>query len=171
MQEVFVRCLSTDGPLDRVERVSEQGFRGYLYGICRNVARESEQRHRSRELPNAAGLDELPGREARLSTAFDRAFAQQVVKEARDNFRIASQAGDAAARKRFELLTLRFEENLPIREIAERWNADPARVHKDYARARREYRRALINVVAEQNPTSTAAEVEAAAKRLLSLIS
>lgn len=170
VQEVFVRCFAPAGPLDRVQRISDQGFRAYLYGICRNVAREQESRRRNGEQSNGDGLDELPGNDARLSTAFDRAFARQVVKEARDNYQARVGASDDAARKRFELLSLRFEENLPIREIAARWGEDPARVHKEYARARREYRNELLEVVAEQNPGSTPAEIEAAAKRLLEFV-
>lgn len=170
VQDVFLRCFAPTGPLDRVERISEQGFRAYLYGICRNVAREYEAKHRAGARSNGNGLDELPGRDAQLSTAFDKAFARQVVREARDNYRARTDAADPAARKRFELLSLRFEENLPIRAIAERWGEDPARVHKEYARARREYRHELLEVIAEQNPGSSAAEVESTAKRLLDLV-
>ena len=51
----------------------------------------------------------------------------------------AVQSG-AEAIKRIELLRLRFEENLPIREISQRWNIDAARLHHDYALARQELR-------------------------------
>ena len=42
----------------------------------------------------------------------------------------ARQKGDAALR-RVELLRRRFQEDLPIREIAQQWNEDPARLHKE----------------------------------------
>ncbi len=47
----------------------------------------------------------------------------------------------ALAVRHVELLRLRFEENLPIREIARRWATDPANVHKSYALARRSFGR------------------------------
>ena len=56
--------------------------------------------------------------------------------------------------QRVELLRLRFEENLPIRDIAVRWDTDPAIVHKSYAIARKEFRSALLEVVAFHHPGS-----------------
>jgi len=50
--------------------------------------------------------------------------------------------GGPAALRRVELLHLRFHDGLPIREIAERWQADAAQVHHDYARARQEFKAA-----------------------------
>lgn len=169
-QEVFMRCFSESGPLSRVNDVETTGFRAYLYGVCRNVAREFEARRDRDQQESDHSLEELAARETRLSTAFDRAFARQVMKEARDEFHRRSTEGDETAQRRFELLALRFEQNLPIRDIATRWNQDPARVHKEYARARREYRQSLYDIVARQNPGMTTAQVEAAAKRLLELI-
>ena len=46
-----------------------------------------------------------------------------------------------------ELLRLRFQDNLTIREIAGRWDADPVQLHRDYARARKEFKKALREVV------------------------
>ena len=50
------------------------------------------------------------------------------------------------------LLRLRFHEELPIREIAARWQEDPARLHHEYATARDEFRTALRAVVAFHQP-------------------
>ena len=137
-QEVFVRCFSEQGPLSRVTMSDSSGFRAFLYGICRNVAREMEsERGRRPNTPNT-NLGEKEGDEERLSAVFDRAFARQVMREARDRFKEKSLQGDARDRRRFELLTLRFEEGLAIRDIAKRWNEDAALVHKEYARARRD---------------------------------
>jgi RNA polymerase sigma-70 factor (ECF subfamily) len=38
---------------------------------------------------------------------------------------------------------MRFEDGLPIRDIAERWQCDPAWLHHEFARARRDFKRAL----------------------------
>ena len=48
-----------------------------------------------------------------------------------------------------ELLRLRFHENRPIRDIASLWGEDAARLHHEYARARREFQQALRDTVAE----------------------
>ena len=74
------------------------------------------------------------------------------------------------ALQRVELLRLRFQEQLPIREIARRWNVEPARVHHAYAQARQEFRAALLTVVAFHSPGSSA-EVEREAADLLRTLS
>jgi RNA polymerase sigma-70 factor (ECF subfamily) len=169
-QEVFLRCFGESGPLDRVARGSDQSFRGFLYGICRNVAREMEARHAKRARGGETTLEGQEGNEERLSALFDRAFARQVMKEARARFRSRSEQAGEKARRRYELLGLRFEEGIPIREIAARWGEDAAVVHKEYARARREYREALLEVVAEQDPGRSQSELEEAAQHLLEII-
>ena len=67
----------------------------------------------------------------------------------------AQQAGPEAC-LRVELLRLRFHEGLPIRAIAQRWQADAAALHHEYAKARREFKEALAAVVAFQHPGSPA---------------
>jgi RNA polymerase sigma-70 factor (ECF subfamily) len=71
--------------------------------------------------------------------------------------------------RRVELLRLRFQEGLPIRDIATRWQTDAAVLHHEYARAREEFRAALLEVVAFYHP-GTAAEVERECANLLSLL-
>jgi hypothetical protein len=68
------------------------------------------------------------------------------------------------------LLRLRFEENLPIRTIAERWGVDAAVLHHAYALAREDFRKALLEVVAFHHPGSLA-EVEREAAGLLKSLS
>jgi hypothetical protein len=81
-------------------------------------------------------LEEIRGDEESLSRAFDQAWAVALVREtAQVHEQRARRAGSAALR-RVELLRLRFQEDLPIREIAQRWQADPAGLHQEYARAR-----------------------------------
>jgi RNA polymerase sigma-70 factor (ECF subfamily) len=74
------------------------------------------------------------------------------------------------AEQRVELLRLRFEENLPIRTIAQRWGVPAARLHHVYAVARQEFRAALLEVVAVHHPGSPA-EVEQEAASLLKALS
>ena len=69
-----------------------------------------------------------------------------------------------------DLLALRFREGLPIREIAVRWDVDAARLHHEYARARREFHEALVDVVGFHQPGSPA-QIEAECERLLDYFS
>ncbi len=67
------------------------------------------------------------------------------------------------ALQRHRLLELRFGENLPIREIAARWDVDPDRLHREYPKAREEFKRALFDVVSElDGGKSTLVEAECA---------
>ena len=89
----------------------------------------------------------------------------------------ASSAGEldraqelgADAVQRVELLRLRFHEGLPICEIAQRWNVDSAKLHREYAKARKEFRAALLEVVAFHYPGSPA-DVERECVELLALL-
>ena len=173
VQQVFVDCFREDGALTRLDPTREGGFRPFLYGVVRNVARHVETRRaRNREHPPGSRVDlrELEGREEDLAHAFDRAWALGIVREAFALQRArAAERGDGAMR-RVELLELRFVEDLPIRDVALRWDEDPARLHKEYAKARREYRSALHDVVAFHRPGPPQA-VEQACREILALIS
>jgi len=80
-----------------------------------------------------------------------------------------AQARDEAARRRVELLRLRFEEGLPIRDISRRWDADPARLHHEYATARKEYRASLREIVGFHQPGAEGAALDRECLRLLNL--
>src|SRR5262245_60263059 len=139
-QEVFVEVFRDRGVLERADRLWSGGFRAYLYGVARNVARRFEQsRAKAREqaTPPDLDLDSIePEDETSLSLAFDRAWALSLLRQAFDRLRDAAGRGDARARRRVELLQLRFQEGLPIRDIADRWQLDAAAVHEQYRQAR-----------------------------------
>jgi len=63
----------------------------------------------------------------------------------------------------------RFHEGLPIRQIAARWQADAAVLHHEYAKARREFKDALMEVVAFHSPGPPAA-LEKECAELLELL-
>ena len=158
VQEVFFECFR--GALDRAD--PSYGFRGLLYGIARNVARRHEERfgnRRERSLPDALAADEDS-----LARTFDRVWAASILEQARE--RLAELAIEPDARRRIELLRLRFEEGLPVRDIAALWEDDPARVHRAYARARKEFRSALMDVVRYHQPGSDAAVAEECSRLL-----
>lgn len=147
VQEVFVECLRAGGLLDKTEPTRPGGFRAFLYGLVRNVARRFEAHKKPQNSPEIEH-DAIPSDDETFSRVFDRAWAKSVMKEAGRRQRAAADASGEAAQKRVELLELRFQQDLPIREIAQRWNADPVHLHREYAKAREEFRTALKDVLA-----------------------
>lgn len=147
VQEVFIECLRAGGILEKAEPNRPGGFRAFLYGLVRNVARRVEARRRP---ANSAEIEPevIPSDEETFSRVFDRAWAKSVMREAAQRQKVAAGVLGEAAQKRVELLRLRFQEDLPIRDIAERWNADPVHLHREYAKARDEFRAALKEVLA-----------------------
>lgn len=165
VQDVFVEFFRGDGTLERAAGAQTVEFRPFLYGVARNVARRTEatsSRRREQYGPPAC-LDEPAARDdERFSVVFDRAWAVSVMKQAaRLQATWAATQGDRAL-KRVELLKLRFAEDLPIREIAQRWGEAADHLHHEYATAREEFRKALAEVIREHNPNSSRVEAEAA---------
>jgi RNA polymerase sigma factor (sigma-70 family) len=167
VQEVFVDCLRDDGALGRADSQAPGGFRAFLYGVARNVARRHEERRRAGASPPDFDPDAIEGREPTASRVFEKAWASALLAQAREEQarRAAAAGGDAV--RRVELLRLRFEEGLPVRDIAARWAEDPAHVHHEYARARREFQEALREVVASHLDAPRPAAVEEECARLL----
>lgn len=165
-QEVFVECFRRGGVLEAVGTGRVPRFRAFFYGVIRNVARrfENPTGRPTVPLPEVAADDETQSR------LFDRTWARAIMAEAAQLQRQrAAQSGPEAVR-RVELMRLRFEENMPIREIAQLWGTDAATLHHAYARARAEFRAALLEVVAFHQPGSPD-ELEREAASLLKSLS
>jgi RNA polymerase sigma-70 factor (ECF subfamily) len=172
VQEVFVEAFREGGVLERAEPGAPGGFRAFFYGVIRNVARRAESRHGRRrdQQPPTAFYGETPEtRERRLSQVFDREWARSMMRDAAERQREAARAAGPEAQRRVDLLRLRFYEGWPIREIAQLWKADAAGLHREYARARKEFRQALAEAVAHHHPGSAAA-VERECEELLALL-
>lgn len=157
VQEVFAECFRDHGPLTRADRTRGE-FRAYLYGTVRNIARAMERRHlrlRDRAVGSPVNFHEIAAdHENTLSQVFDQAWARSIIREAAVRQQeLAARAGEAAQR-RVELLNLRFYENLPIRDIAIHWQVSAAHLHREYAKAREEFRAALCTVVCDHYPES-----------------
>jgi RNA polymerase sigma factor (sigma-70 family) len=166
VQEVFVECFRQGGALEAVGAGRVPSFRAFLYGVVRNVARRFESRPR-----RAAGpLPDLQAKEEDLSRLFERTWAQAIMTEAAQLLKQRAGENGPEAVRRVELLRLRFEENVPLRTIAERWATPAARLHHAYALARQEFKAALLAVVAFHHPGSPA-EVEQEAAGLLKALS
>jgi RNA polymerase sigma-70 factor (ECF subfamily) len=157
VQDVFVECFRSDGPLARADRDRQGGFRPFLYGVVRNVALRLESRKRSAQqnVQSSIDLNAVVADEETLSVQFDRAWATSMMRQAAElQAAVAAESNEAAVR-RVELLRLRFQEGLAIREIAARWNEDPATLHHEYAKARQEFKSALAKVVSFHHSGST----------------
>jgi RNA polymerase sigma-70 factor (ECF subfamily) len=169
VQDVFVDCMREPGPLHRADSQFPGGFRAFLRGVTRNIARRHEDKHvHRREV--AAGdrfdLGAVEGREEALSRTFDRAWGRALVREAAALQAERAQGRGEAANRRVKLLRLRFGEGLPIREIAKLWNEPAAKLHTDYARAREEFEAALREILRAHHPDR---EVDEECVRLLGL--
>lgn len=156
-QEVFVELFRDGGVLERANE-DRGGFRAFLYGVVRNVALRIESRRAAQTTPiEQDQLSSITADETRLSIAFDRAWAIVTVRAAADRMR-RTAGTDPDALRRVELLRLRFESDMPIREIAAEWGTDATQLHHEYARARAEFREALRNELATQRPYDVAAQ-------------
>jgi RNA polymerase sigma-70 factor (ECF subfamily) len=113
--------------------------------------------------------DGIADDDASPSRAFDRAWALTLVTEAAEAQRLAAEAKGADAVRRVELLRLRFQEDLPIREIAARWGDDAEHLHREYARARREFEEALLDVIQFHHP-GPRAQARDEAREILALL-
>lgn len=165
-QDLFVECFRAGGLLDKVDADRPGGFRAFLLGAARNVAR----RHESRRQPDHPLPDELVADDSEPAEAFDKAWARALLREAAvAQQKHAEQVGPPAVR-RVQLLRLRFHDGLPIREIATRWGEDAAKLHHEYATARDEFRSALREVIAFHHPGAAAGELDRLAAELLALV-
>src|SRR5262245_65482440 len=73
VQEVFVECFRRGGALEAAGAGRVPGFRAFLYGVIRNVARRFEARPVRPAAPLPAELD---GEEASQSRIFERTWAE-----------------------------------------------------------------------------------------------
>ena len=158
VHDVFVECFRQGGALSKADPSRAGGFRAFFFGVIRNVSlRVEEARARNREVQPTTSFD-LDERRQALDTSasriMDRAWARAILQQAGARHRKAAETKGEEALRRVELLRLRFEENLPVREIAKRWEVDPEKLHQEYRRARREFRRCLEEELAFQGHSS-----------------
>ena len=170
-QQVFVDCFKENGALVRADPGRTSGFGAFLYGVVRNVARSFERkRARSKEKQADSGndLEAFASNDDSLAQVFDRAWAGTLLRDAAALQLDRARARGADAVRRHRLLVLRYGQDLPIRKIAERWGMDADVLHREYPKAREEFKRALMDVVRDlQGGGAEAVEGECA--RLLGL--
>lgn len=156
-QQVLLECLRPDGVLDVAAEKAGSGFRAFLYGVTLNIARRIEHSRADRRIQQAGASDvvrAVPSPDDPASDVFDRGWAAALAREAGERYRESADPADARAVRRVRLLDLRFGDGLPIRTIAERWAADPAELHREYALARKHYLGCLRDVIRFHHPES-----------------
>jgi RNA polymerase sigma factor (sigma-70 family) len=171
VQDVFVECFRSGGPLARADRDRDGGFRPFLFGVVRNIARRFEERQEKRLRKQQSGIDlqVVASDESNHSQVFDRAWAKSMMRQAAERQAEFAEQTSQVAVRRVELLRLRFNEGMPIREIAKQWDVDASQLHHEYATARREFKNALLEVVSFHQPGSQA-EIEQECSQLLKLL-
>lgn len=155
VQEVFLESFRARGVLSKADSTYPGGFRALLFGVVRNVSLRAERSWAQEARQKGQGESHLAGLatdDERVSRVFDRAWARSVIRQAVGLQQQRARARGEEARGRVELLRLRFEEELPIREIAARWGREPSALHRAYRIARKEFRDCLRQVVAANNP-------------------
>jgi len=171
-QEVFLECFREQGVLAKADPHRPGGFRRFLLGVVRNVAARVEKRSARRRARRDSGSfhpERMPSDDKRPSQVFERAWAQAIMEQALQLQERRAAKADDASRQRIELLRLRFEEGLPIREIAARWGQDPPAVHGAYRKAREEFKECLQRVVLFHNP-GAAENPDRECRELLSIL-
>jgi len=170
-QNVFIECLRTDGVVERARPDFPGGFQALLHGAVRNVALRVE-RTRARRLKHVPGEvaepELVPADDTSLARIFDRAYARRLMQEAGDLQLSSARARGDEALRRVELLRMRFQDDLPIRDIATKLKIDPAFAHHEFAQARKEFHRALREIVLLHNPNVLKPDREC--RRLLELL-
>jgi RNA polymerase sigma-70 factor (ECF subfamily) len=153
-QDVFVECFKQGGALEHSQPTHPGGFRAFLRGVIRHVAQRTEARLRrgERQAPTDEVLSSVPQKDEELGEVFDRAWAAALIREARRRLTERARQQGEAALARVELLRLRFQEGLPVREIARRRGVEAKVVQADYERARQWFQAALLEVVELERP-------------------
>lgn len=164
-QDVFVECFRPAGVLDHVGPEKTSSFRGYLFGVVRNIARRYESKTHAQDLPF-----DLPANDTSASATFDREYASALMREDSLAQTLNAEKLGPPALKRVELLSLRFGDSLPIREIARTWQVDPAWLHHQYAIARQEFRDALRTTIQLHHPNLNGKEVDDRCLELLQVL-
>lgn len=156
VQDVFVECFKRGGALAIAEPQGRNGaFRAFLHGVVRNVAGRAEEKRaarRTRQKETAFAVRDIEADDESLSQVFDRAWMSTLLRQAVLRQEEQARGGDESAQRRVQLLRLRFAEDLPIREIARRWDEPAVKLHHEYATAREEFKAALREVLTFHHP-------------------
>ena len=166
VQEVFLACFQPEGVLERADPQQPGGFRAFLYGVARNVARRVETR-RSRRREQTLAEDELvalPADEESLSRVFDRAWATVLLEQV--IVRLRDEHGSEGKRDLYEKLKpflMVGKSEIPYARAATDLNMSEGAVRVAVHRLRKRYRELLREEIAQTlaTPAQAAEEMQA----------
>jgi RNA polymerase sigma-70 factor (ECF subfamily) len=173
VQEVFLDLFRSGGALARLDPARTPRFRAFLFGVVRKVALRYEERTAQSWMRRAhapSTLATVPAPDDTMSRQFDVAWAKRIVTRAAERQRAWAQSAGEQALRRVEILHLRFAEGLPIRDIAVRLGEAPERVHREYAKAREEFKQALRAEISLHSSGSPA-DLDRECQELLAVLS
>lgn len=169
VQEVFVEMFRSDGALGKLDRDRCSSFRAFLFGVVRNVARRCELRRQRRHQASLDDPDVLSSPGDSLSQHFDRTWAHNLLRIALQVLVADAEREGADAVRGVEVLRLRFQEGIPIREIARQQGCDPKVLHRLFDRQKRRFELVLRSLL-EPRPGATVDEIDEEVDFLLSLL-
>ena len=170
-QEVFVECLKPGGVLVRADPAVAAGFRGLLGAVVRNVALRVERRLAQWHRRAAAPLPtDPPGSHTSLAHALDRNWALGLVREAAEEQERRAQTSGPQALLRVKLLRARVHDGQGIAALAAQWGVAAAYLHHQFAKARRDFLRALHGVLERRFPSDSRLQQRERARQLIQLL-
>ena len=134
------------------------------------MAAEHERRRRRDGQRGGPELEDIETSEAALSQAYDKVWAELVTREAWV-LMARRKAGHRRGGLHREVLTLRFAEGLPPREIAAKLGvADVKEVYRIVETGRQQFKTAMITVLAGYHPDANQSQLEEKSAELLELL-
>jgi RNA polymerase sigma factor (sigma-70 family) len=172
-QKVLMECIKEGGPLAAACPDRPGGFRAFLRGVVRNLAKRAERdraRADARCEDKPEDLGQVPESSDTPSRHEDREWARALMREAGEVHADQARQAGPDAERRLELLRLRFFDGLAYDEIAGRLQTDVEDLYRDYQKARGEFKAALVKTVRCHYPGMTAGEVKQKCADLLGML-
>ena len=147
VQDSFVQCFKPGGVIERADASRGASVRTLLYAVARNVAWRCERDHQ-----RAAAGHALPAEPVEVPDGLHeltRGEARGMVREA---LRRLCESIDPEARGYGELLRARAYEGQSVGDLAAGDAAAAARLHREYAKAKRAFGSELAAVAAADYP-------------------
>lgn len=120
VQDVYMEVFKDGGALRNANADYPAGFRGYLRGLCRNIAFRARDRDPRAEVQPETGALDVADPAARDPVhAVELAYARSVIRETLDGMRhAATRAGDSERLKALEIFRRRIFHDEKPKDIA-----------------------------------------------------
>ena len=168
-QNIWLECFKKNGELERVEPGRPGGFRAFFYGVLQRETQKVESkwfREKKRRRDGTFYPEEMNNDETSLSKIFDREWARAIMDQTWKLYAAQAREKGDLATQRVTVLRLRHQKNMPPREITSVVDSDATQVSRDLAQAKKDFWRALCEVVGEQE-SCTGEQLAEKCKQLL----